>query len=237
MHDLIKEDPMRVITLLSVLFSSHVMAQTVDHLFIPNGFDNNDNVELVVTGKFPNPCYTHNKVEVDVKNDSIYIEVTSLSNQAKSLCEDMKIPFSETVSIGNLQAGDYNVFVNQGSRNELRGKLDVAVSGSSSVDDHFYAQVDYVELGFTGGLSGDAVLVGSSVSPCLKLDHVEYISNKNDTLSILPIMKKVSQDCPEKRSRLSIPVKFDPRKLNAQKILLFVRSIDGKSVHAFVDKN
>lgn len=227
----------------ALILSSSVMAQTpsvvdapVDHLFVPSGFDNNDNVEVVVTGKFPNPCYSRNKVEVDVKDDTILIDVTSLSKESKSMCDDLKVPFSETVTIGNLQAGDYKIIVNQGTANQLTGKLDVAVSSSNSVDDHLYAKIDYVELGFTGGLSGDALLVGASVSPCLALDRVEYLSNNQDTLSILPIMKKTGQDCPEQLTKISIPVKFDPNKIPSEKILLFVRSIDGKSVHTFVEK-
>lgn len=228
---------MRSLILCSLLFSAPSFAQTVDHLFIPSGFDNNDNVEVVVTGKFPNPCFSGNKIEVEVDNDMVFINVIALPKEDKNQCEKLKVPFSERVNIGSLQAGDYKVFVNKGSASELRGDLEVALSTSSSVDDHIYAQVDYVELGFTGGLSGDAMLIGSSVSPCLVLDKVEYISNKSDTYSILPIMKKVSQNCPEKKSRLAIPVKFDPKKLASDKILLFVRSIDGKSAHAFVNKN
>lgn len=229
----------------AIVFSSQLLAQTpsvvdapIDRLFIPSGFDNNDNVEVVVTGKFPNPCYSRNKVEVELKNDTILIDVTSLSKEGQNMrkCEKIMVPFSETVTIGSLQGGDYKIIVNQGTEYELKGRLNIAVSSSNSVDDHLYAHVDYVELGFTGGLSGDALLVGSSVSPCLVLDKVEYLSNKSDTLSIMPIMKKVSQNCPEKRSPLSIPIKFDPKKLNSDKILLFVRSIEGKSVHAFVDK-
>jgi hypothetical protein len=233
--------------ILSALFlSTSLLAQTpsvvdapVDHLFIPNGFDNNDNVEVIVTGKFANPCYTRNKVEVEVKEDLINIEITSLSREGQTLftCEPLKVPFTETVTIGNLQGGDYKVVVNQGSEFELKGNLKVAVSSSNSVDDYLYAQVDYVDLGFTGGGSGDALLVGHSVSPCLALDRVEYLSNEADTFSILPIMKKVSKDCPEKRTRMHIPVKFDPKKVKAKKVLLFVRSIEGKSVHAFVEKN
>ena len=227
----------------ALILSSSVMAQSpsvveapVDHLFVPSGFDNNDNVEVVVTGKFPNPCFSRNKVEVEVKDDTVIIDVTSLSKESESMCEDLKVPFSETVTIGNLQAGDYKIVVNQGTAYQLNGKLDVAVSSSNSVDDHLYAKIDYVELGFTGGLSGDALLVGASVSPCLALDRVEYLSNNQDTLSILPIMKKVGQDCPEKLTKLSIPVKFDPKKIPSEKVLLFVRSIDGKSVHTFIEK-
>jgi hypothetical protein len=228
------------------LLSQNLLAQSVsvvdapiDHLFIPEGFDNNDNVEVVVTGKFPNPCYTRNKVEVDVKGDTIKIDVTSLAKdgQTAKMCENMKIPFHENITIGNLQAGDYKIVVNQGSEYELNDKIEVALSSSNSVDDHLYAQVEYVELGFTGGTSGDAVLVGNSVSSCLELDKVEYLSNKKDTLSVLPVMKKISNNCPEKKKRIEIPIKFDVNNLKSKKVMLFVRSIDGKSVHSFVDKD
>lgn len=229
----------------SILLSSQVMAQApsvvdapLDHLFVPDGFDNNDNVEVVVTGKFPNPCYTRNDVKVDVKGDLIKIDMTALNTESsdRALCENLKVPFSETIRIGSLQAGDYRIVVNEGNQYELKGAVDVAVSSSSSVDDHLYAQVDYIELGFTGGLSGDAILVGKSLSPCLAFDKVEYKSNGKDTYSILPIMKKISNNCPEQRKRLQIPVKFDPRALKSSRLLLFVRSVDGKSVHTFVDK-
>ncbi len=229
----------------ALLASSSLFAQAttvvdapLDHLFIPSGFDNNDNVEVVVTGKFPNPCYTRNDISVDVKNDVIMIDVTARmeEDQENRRCEDLKVPFSETVRVGSLQAGDYKIIVNKGSEYELRGAVDIAVSTSSSVDEHIYAQVDYIELGFTGGLSGDALLIGSSISPCLALDRVEYLSNKKDTFSVLPIMKKISNNCPEARKRLQIPIKFNPSALANNKLMLFVRSVDGKSVHTFVEK-
>lgn len=232
---------MEKLMLLAALMSLNVYAQVptvveapVEHIFVPVGFDNNDNLEVVVTGKFPNPCYTRNKVEVKVKDDKIDVTITSLHkpDPAMPLCEPLKVPFTEVVTIGNLQAGDYTINVN----NKLQEKIDVAVSSSQSVDDHLYASVEYVELGFTGGLSGDALIIGKSISNCLELDHVEYLSNGRDTYSVLPIMKKVSDDCPEGKKRIEIPVKFDVNELKSDKILLFVRSIDGKSVHSIIEK-
>lgn len=213
-----------------------VVTSPVDHLFVPKGFDNNDNVEIVVTGKYPNPCYIRNTSEVEVKDDKIFINVTALRRDGGSECESMAVPFSEEITIGNLQAGKYEVIVNQATRHEQTEKLDVAISRSTGVDDHIYAIVDYVELGFTGGLSGDALLLARSPSDCVVFDHVEYLSNNKDTISILPIMKKISETCKEKTSRFEIPVKFDPRVLPYKDILLFVRSIEGKSVHSIINR-
>lgn len=213
-----------------------VVTSPVDHLFVPKGFDNNDNVEVVVTGKYPNPCYVRNASSAEVREDKIFITVTALQRDGGEDCEAMSVPFSETVTIGNLQAGNYEIIVNASSRYEQKGGLDVAVSRSTGVDDHIYAIVDYIELGFTGGLSGDALLMARAPSDCVAFDHVEYLSNEKDTLSILPIMKKVSETCKEKTRRFEIPVKFKPSSLPEKDILLFVRSIEGKSVHSIINR-
>jgi hypothetical protein len=226
------------LSLMALSFSAYsvsVIPSPVDHLFVPKGFDNNDNVELVVTGKFPSPCYTRNNVDVKILEDKILVSINAQVKEKSSsgICEPLKVPFSEVVNVGNLQGGDYEIIVN----NELKEKLFIETSNSQSVDDHIYASIQYVELGFTGGLSGDATLVGKSISNCLEVDHVEYISNGKDTFSILPIMKKVSKDCPEGNERLEIPVKFDIDKLKNENVLLFVRSVDGKSIHSIIQRD
>lgn len=211
-----------------------VVDAPVDHLFVPKGFDNNDNVEVVVTGTFPNTCYSRNKVEVAVKEDIINVTVTSLnSTDDKGNCDQIKIPFMENVTIGNLQAGDYKIIVNK----KLTEKLDVEIASSRSVDDHLYAMIQYIDLGFTGGLSGDAMLVGRNPEDCLSLDEVKYVSNDKDVLSVLPIMKKVSESCTGERNYLEVPIKFQPRSFKSSKILLFVRTMDGKSVSTLIDKD
>jgi hypothetical protein len=235
---------MKMLSVFTLFLSFSALAQTVvtapvDHVFVPRGFDNNDNVELVVTGKFPNPCYNLNRVEVDVVGDLVKLNVTSIKKDSPltSACGPMKVPFTEVVSVGSLQAGDYRIVVNGGTPYELRNEMQVEIASSNSVDEHLYALVDYVELGFTGGLSGDAILVAHSVSPCLKFDRVEYLSNEKDTISVLPVMKKVSSNCPEKKTRIEIPIKFGPDALPHDRVLLFVRSIEGKSVHSIIEKN
>ncbi len=226
---------------LSLSFSvlaAEVVEAPVDHIFIPNGFDNNDHVEVIVTGKFPNPCFTRNSYDVKVKGDVININVTSLSmdNPYYTKCEPLRIPFSESVSIGSLQGGPYKVIVNEGGKYEQKESLNITIANSQSIDDNIYAKVDYVETGFTGGASGDAILVAQSPSPCLVIDKVTYLSNDKDTLSILPIMKKISSDCPEKAERIEIPIKFETSKFKFNQILLFVRTLEGRSINSIINR-
>lgn len=215
-------------------FATEVIVAPVDHVFVPEGFDNNDSVEVVVTGTFSNTCYSRNQVQVKVVDETIKISIDALNNTKKSKnCAEILVPFKEVVSIGNLQGGNYTIVVNEKSRYELKDQLKIAAASTNNVDDHIYALVEYIDLGFVE--SGDAMLVGWNPSDCLELDHVEYISNKKDTLSILPVMKKVSDFCPMKMTPIHIPIKYDRNAFNSDKILLYTRTIEGKSVSTLVN--
>lgn len=238
MFQLLKVLPLILFAFIASASEPRVIISPVDHLFIPSGFDNNDNVEVIVTGNFPNPCYIKNMAEVKVINDRILIQVTALKKEdtKNKICDPMNIPFMEVVTIGNLQGGDYQIKVNEGSQYEQNEEMTINVSGSNSVDDHLYPIVEYIDTGFTGGASGDAVILARLPSDCVEFDRVEYLSNKKDTLSVIPILKKVSNVCNEEQRRIEIPVKFDLKKFSHRDLLLFVRSIEGKSVNQLIKK-
>lgn len=213
-----------------------VIDAPVDHVFVPAGFDNNDNVEIVVTGHFPNPCYNRSGVKVKVIDDTIKVTISaSVKEDKANLCAAMIVPFKEDIVVGNLQGGDYKIVVNEGTAFELKDKITIVEATSQNQDDHIYAMVNYIELGFTGGGFGDARLVGWNPSDCLELDRVEYRSNGKDTVSIMPIMKKVREFCPMKLTPLEIPVRFDPSEFSHSKVLLMSRTIDGRSVNSLVN--
>lgn len=214
--------------------ASEIITAPVDHVFVPNGFDSNDSVEFVVTGNFPSPCYSRNKVDVDVVGDVINVHVSAITSLEKNkTCVDMIVPFKEVVSVGNLQGGKYSIIVNEGSKFELKDKIKVDEATSNNVDDHIYAMVDYIDLGFVE--SGSAQLVGMNPSDCFELDHVEYLSNGKDTLSVLPIMKKVRDLCPMKMTPITIPITYDRDAFQGDRILLYTRTIEGKSVNSLVN--
>lgn len=213
-----------------------IILAPIDHLYIPEGFDSNDSVEVVVTGSFPNPCYTRNKVDVKVNGDIVDIKVTSISPDHRNLltarhCPEMVVPFKEVVAIGNLQGGDYDVRVNEGARHALADKMLISEAASNSVDDNIYAAIEYVEK----KSQTDYVLHGWRYSNCMELNEIKVIPNKKDTLSLLPIMKKVSDHCPMKGMPVAYPVKLDFNGLKIKQPLLHVRTMDGKSVNTIVN--
>lgn len=218
-------------------FSAWSMGETVmapvDHLYLPSGFDSNDTVEVVVTGSFPNACFSRNDVKVSVKEDVIDIKVTSISHEKmfpSARCIDMVIPYKEVVHLGNLQGGEYKVRVNDGSEFSLKDKLFISEASSNSVDDHIYAAIEYIER----KSENDFILHGWRYSNCIDLDRVEVVSNEKDTLSIMPVMKQLSTFCPMKMVPTQYPVKLDFSTLKMKQPLLHVRTMDGKSVNTIV---
>ena len=205
----------------SVYAQLDIAAAQVKHLYIPTGFDSNDSVEVVVTGNLPNPCYSRNTVSVDVKDDMINVQVSVLKREEKLNCPDMQVPFKEVVSVGNLQGGEYKINVN----GTLKDTLTVAEAESGAVDDHLYAAIDNLE--HKGG--DNYVLHGWRYSTCIDLEKVEVVSNGKDTLSVLPIMKQLSDFCPMKLTPVAYPVKLGVRGLKISQPLIHVRTMDGKS--------
>lgn len=212
---------------MSCVAQAEVSMAPIKHLYVPSGFDSNDSVEVVVTGVFPNLCYSRNTVSVDVKGDQINIEVSAIRRDSKLACPEMLVPFKEVVALGNLQGGSYELIVN----NKLKDNLIVGEADSNAVDDHHYAAIDQIEK--KG--ANQYVLHGRRYSHCLQFDHVEIVSNGKDTLSVLPVMKQVSDFCPMKGTPMSIPVSLDFKTLKTKEPLVHVRTMDGKSFNTVLN--
>lgn len=208
----------------------------VTEIFLPKGFDLNDNVEVVVAGYLPNLCYQNvtTKLNVDEVTKQIKVEVLADYRAAlNSYCLELLVPFLEVVSVGRLNKGDYSVVVNEKHESETRAKsvLSIFEARSVSIDDYIYAKVDYIEV--NPNVKTEVILVGRNPSECLVLDQVKITSNGQDTYAILPILKKISTDCPRKNVPFRYEVKL-PTELSAESILLHVRSMEGKSINTVI---
>ncbi|MFN8370963.1 MAG: hypothetical protein U0T83_10120 [Bacteriovoracaceae bacterium] len=200
----------------------------VENIYVPNGFDSNDNVELVVEGYLPNLCHKSPSTEVKVIKDTINVTVKALQYHSSDyFCPPMIVPFIQPVSIGVLNKGLYKIIVNGKSIFEKKSNINVAENTSEAVDDFVYAKTSYVEV--KAG-SNKAILNGMNPSDCYVIDEIKTISNGVDTYSVLPIMKKVRDFCPLKLVEFKEEFNI-PTELKRDKILLHVRSMDGKSVN------
>ncbi|MDD4976310.1 MAG: hypothetical protein PHY93_18270 [Bacteriovorax sp.] len=207
----------------------------VDHVFTPAGFDSNDNTEVVVTGFLPNLCYKAPKSTVSVKDGKISVSLTAMKNQmGMGFCADVIVPYIEYVNIGLLDKGKYQIAVNEKSTWEKKSNITISEASSSSIDETIYANVDEIVRGDEG--SRKVALKGYNPSDCFELKEIIIVDNGVDTYSVLPKMKQVKTFCPKKM----IPFTYEfevPEKLEAEKVLLHVRVMDGRSVNALFINN
>jgi hypothetical protein len=211
--------------------NSFVADVPVNHLFSPAGFDSNDNTEVIVTGYLPNLCYKAPNSTVSIKDGKISVSVKAIQNQtALGFCADVIVPYIEYINIGVLDKGKYIVAVNEKSQWEKKGNISISEASSSSIDEAVYANVEEIARGEEG--SRKIELKGYNPSDCFELKEIVVLDNGVDTYTILPKMKQVKSFCPKKM----IPFTYEfnvPEKLEADKVLLHVRVMDGRSVNAF----
>lgn len=202
----------------------------VSHVFAPNGFDSNDNSEIIITGYLPNLCHKSPAAEVKIEGKKIDIKLTSLYyHESNPFCPEMIVPFTESVTLGVLDRGNYEVVVNGKSQWEHKEKVKIAGAVSNSIDEFSYAYVHYIEK--EDAQKGYVKLKGYNPSDCFELESIEYIHNGKDTYSILPKMKQVRGFCPRKM----VPFEYEwkvPNDLDRDEVLLHVRTLDGKSVNS-----
>ncbi|MFT6071219.1 MAG: hypothetical protein ACJAT2_001491 [Bacteriovoracaceae bacterium] len=201
----------------------------IENIYSPNGFDSNDNVEIIIEGFLPNLCHKSPTSKVEIVGSKIKIDVTALRYDASNpFCPEAIVPFVETVNVGLLDKGNYDIIVNGKSIYQKNGSIEVAESTSNSVDEHVYANVDSVmkESG-----SREVELRGYTVSDCFVLDEINIVDNGRDVYSVLPKMKQISDFCPQKMVPFSYKMEV-PSKLKRDKVLLHVRGMNGNSVNS-----
>lgn len=226
----------KLIAPILVLLSSVAMAGTpvkvlspISHVYSPLGFDSNDNTEVVIEGFLPNLCHKHPMTESKIVGNKIEITVSSyVYDQSNPFCPEVIVPFVESVQLGLLMPGNYEIVVNGGSVFQEKGAIQVNKADNSSVDDYVYAAVEYIKKDFG---SRRVMLEGVNPSDCFALEEVRFVSNGKDTYSVLPKMKQVSNDCRAKQSPFSYEVEV-PDYIKSDRILLHARAMGGKSVNS-----
>lgn len=228
------------LTLIFSLFISAVHAGTpvetivpIDEVFSPVGFDSNDNSEIVVSGWLPNLCHKSPKSTYSISGRTINITVSALKyDSSNPFCPEMIVPFVETIKVGILDKGKYDIVVNGKTPYEKQSKIKIDESSSNAVDDFIYANVHYIEQEIGNNV---VTLKGYNPSDCFVLDDIKFVSNGINAYSVLPIMKKVRDFCPMKLVPFSYDIEV-PQSLQHNKVLLHVRSMDGNSVNTLFIK-
>lgn len=203
-------------------------------VFAPNGFDDNDNIEVVLHGHFPDSCYQAGEAKVSLNGQEI--KITNLARRIDSkICTDAIIPWSTTVRLGVLKAGIYSITADlpNGQKKHF-ANLPVAVSGTTSADDYQYAYVSGAMLDRTGNQPVLSIS-GSFDLTCMELGKI-LIKESPSVITVQPtVRRRPGQVC----SHTFAPIPYtkhiplNPRSKNSK--LIHVRSVNGQALNQILE--
>lgn len=159
-----------------------------EHVFIPPGFDSNDNSQLVVTGDLQDTCYKQGRTTARVDETAKKIFVTQEAFKYNSAwCADLPANYVQTVDLGVVKEGKYEVVVNDGNDKPVgMGLMSIAAATSPEPDTNTYAPIEEVSISNADG-KRELTLRGTLQSRCTKLDEVKILQRTPGVIEVLPI--------------------------------------------------
>ncbi|MBP6218096.1 MAG: hypothetical protein KA436_05885 [Oligoflexales bacterium] len=173
----------------------------VNDIFIPNGFDDNDNIEFVLAGFLPDTCYRAGQARysLDEARKVISIEATAFDyTHSDRVCLQVLTPFMFKVGVGLLEIGDYAVTLKSSDGSSQRVEtLHVAKSTSRAPDDFLYAPVVNASAKQLGSEKIKIDLEGTYPSMfrgCMVMKEVKTITDQSGIVVVQPIAEVVDDN-------------------------------------------
>lgn len=214
----------------------------VSTVYAPGGFDDNDNIQVVIEGIFPNTCYKSGPSKVSIAGERI--QIAQMAYYYDGHCFQMMVPYEKVIDIGILKAQNYSVFV--ADEVSPSAFLPVKEAKNDKTDDHLYAPVKKAELVSKNPYVLE--LIGIFPNRMMQIDHVIVNRPLNHVIDVLPIAKvdetRRSGIGSAGGSLAEAPVPFthtvDLSDIQAGiqesgRFLIHIRSLNGQSVNLIED--
>lgn len=198
-------------------------------VYVPEGFDDNDNVQFVGEGIFSSGCYRYADTKLTIDHAQKTIRIEPQAFKYSGACIQVMLPFDHTVDVGLLEKGTYSVI--QGEGLLPIAQIVVKEATTSEPDESLYAPISQALYQSRGG-ANKVYLTGDFPSSCMKLVKVETHVTA-DAIILQPIMEMGTTNCLEAKTSFETVVNLSAVK--AGRYLLHVRSMNGKSVNNLVD--
>jgi hypothetical protein len=213
----------------------------IDKVFVPQGFDDNDKVEVIVHGHFTSTCYKMGPVTATIDKDTKKLQVNAEAYYyPQATCLQMIVPFIKSVEVNrHLDAGNYNIEVL--GRPEARSMaLGIAHTTRPEADDFLYASVYSASLEQNDQGTQEVVLKGQHpymFDGCVKFESIKTYLGLDNVLVVQPITKIVTGDECVGSNALS---RFEEHvtlgtSLSKGEYVMHVRVLDGNAINQFVE--
>lgn len=231
--------------MIALLIGNSMLAQAVENQpklvsadyhtgYLPDGFDTNDNVQIVGEGLFSNTCMrpANFTVRIDKQNKKIHINPRAYEYQG-AMCAMVLNPYSQEINLGLLNAGTYDV-IQKGLYTTQLGKLKIRVAANSEPDDYIYAPVSEASWSFKNGL-GYITLKGSFTSTCWSMKAIQVDIQKENHVIVVQPVSNIQKDAACADRMVPYEKTFAVEGLTKGRYLLHVRSTNAKAVNNLVN--
>lgn len=209
------------------------------------GYDDNDNVEVVLTGYLPDACHTlaESFVEHGADGKSIQVHQYALRKD-EGVCAHgasmpphmaLMVPFTVTVPIGRLPSAEYRIeYLGQGGTSRHR-RLNVAIAAVPTIDNYSYAGVTSVTAPDLVSSRQDVKVKVSGLlnSTCTALDDSIRIVKENDVYVVLPVLK-IRRGVICAQTLVPFQKEVTLGRLAPGKYLVHVRSMNGRAMNRVI---
>ncbi len=199
-------------------------------IYVAQGFDSNDRVQIVGEGIYNNGCYRNAETKVRIDHDQRLITLSPFAYKYDGLCIQVLLPFDRVVDIGILKSGTYRV--KQEGQSSFLGDVVTTVAATRNPDDFPYAPIS--QAFFRSSVLGNIVtLSGEFPSSCMFLKEVKF-DVQPDVLVVQPIAQMDERaDC--KAGKFYFEKDTDVGAMKPGRYLLHVRSMNGKAINSLVE--
>jgi hypothetical protein len=208
-----------------------IVQGTFSEAYVPEGFDSNDNTQVVTEGIYPNGCYRPATPVVKVDEAAKTVTVDAQAFYYDTMCPQVLVPYHQTLNLGVLGAGRYQI-LNKSDMNNL-GQLSVRVATNSTPDDFPYAPVDQAYFEKVDQYH-QLKLQGTFRNSCMTLVDVQ-IDRQPKVIVVQPIaeMDQSRTDCKEGEFPFTETKVIE--NLAKGRYLLHVRALNAEAINHLVD--
>jgi hypothetical protein len=213
------------------------------------GFDDNDQVMVVLHGWLPNACYSLADSRVEREADSHRMKIhqfatlrgdgicaTDSGTPGKKMPEHLllAVPFNQEVPIGRLPVGDYQFQIESRQSTPMRA-LTVSKALTPSVDSLPYAMVSGASVAdiTQAGKEVEVTVSGLLNSTCTEVADEIEVKKVGDVFVVLPTLRVKEGACAQVLLPFERKVKLG--KPEAGRYLVHVRSMNGRAVNKVIE--
>lgn len=199
-------------------------------IYVSEGFDSNDHVQILGEGVFQNGCYRYaeTKVQVDERERRIFIQ--PIAYKYSGYCLQVMVPFWKVFDVGILAAGRWEVF--QGTTPSKLGEFNIRPALSEEADDYMYAPVSQAFYKPTAN-GHKVVLTGEFSNDCLSISEVKV--NVQPNVIVLQPIAKVDAKASCKTGSFPFSKDVSIGAVRSGRYLLQVRSMNSNSINSLIE--